>query len=155
MKLNFKSLILIIYALSSSLALVSTSFAGAKSDGEAFLEKNKKVDGVVVLDSGMQYKILTQGNGKKPKKTDTVIAHYKGTLLNGSVFDSSYARNQPLTFGLNRVIRGWQEIIPMMPICSKWQVFIPYNLAYGAQGAGRTIKPYETLIFEIELMGVK
>jgi len=155
MNLKIKLLILMIYALVSSLALVSTSFAGAKSDGEAFLEKNKKVDGVIVLDSGMQYKILTQGSGKKPKKTDTVVAHYKGTLLNGTVFDSSYARNQPLTFGLNRVIRGWQEIIPMMPIGSKWQVFIPYDLAYGSQGAGRMIKPYETLIFDIELVGVK
>jgi len=155
MKLNIKSLILIIYALASSLALVNVCSADAKSDGEAFLKENKKVDGVVVLESGLQYKILTQGSGKKPKKTDTVVAHYKGTLLNGSVFDSSYARNQPLTFGLNRVIRGWQEIIPMMPIGSKWQVFIPYDLAYGAQGAGRMIKPYEALIFEIELVGVK
>lgn len=138
-----------------ALVFSGMSIADAKSDGEAFLKENKKVKGVIVLDSGMQYIILKQGTGKKPKKTDTVVAHYKGTLLNGSVFDSSYTRNQPLTFGLNRVIRGWQEIIPMMPVGSKWKVFIPSNLAYGSKGAGRSIKPDATLIFEIELVAVK
>ncbi len=155
MKLYFRLLFVMVCVVAGSLALINVSFASAKSDGETYLEENKKQKGVIVLDNGIQYKILKEGTGKKPKKSDTVIAHYKGTLLNGTVFDSSYARNQPLTFGLNRVIRGWQEIIPMMPVGSKWEVFIPSHLAYGSQGAGRTIGPDETLIFEIELVGVK
>jgi len=155
MKTIFKPLFIVLSIFVCALLFSHPSFAGTKSDGKAFLKENKKVKGVIVLDSGLQYMILKEGTGKKPQKTDTVIAHYKGTLLNGSVFDSSYTRNQPLTFGLNRVIRGWQEIIPMMPVGSKWKVFIPSNLAYGSKGAGRSIKPDETLIFEIELLGVK
>lgn len=127
----------------------------AKSAGEAFLAANKKKSGVKTLDSGLQYKVLKSGKGKQPISTSTIIAHYKGTLIDGSEFDSSYARGEPATFGVNQVIKGWQEVIPLMHEGDKWQVVIPAELAYGERGSGASIGPNETLVFEIELLEVK
>ncbi|WP_455207992.1 FKBP-type peptidyl-prolyl cis-trans isomerase [Kaarinaea lacus] len=127
----------------------------AKKEGEEFLAKNKKEKGVVELPSGIQYKVIQEGKGEKPQATDTIVAHYKGTLIGGKEFDSSYKRGQPATFAVNQVIPGWQEILPMMPTGSKWQVFIPSEKAYGARGAGADIGPNETLIFEVELLEIK
>jgi FKBP-type peptidyl-prolyl cis-trans isomerase len=131
--------------------------AGAENmkKGEAFLAENKTKEGVVVLPSGLQYKILKAGQGKKPALTDTVECHYKGTLIDGTEVDSSYRRGQPATFPVNGVIRGWQEALPLMSVGSKWQLFIPSDLAYGPRGAGADIGPDATLIFEIDLLGVK
>lgn len=126
-----------------------------KKAGEVFLAANKKKEGVVTLPSGLQYKVITEGKGKKPKLTDTIVAHYRGTLVDGKEFDSSYKGGQPATFPVNAVIKGWQEILPMMPEGSKWQVFIPSELAYGEAGAGADIGPNATLIFDIELISVK
>jgi FKBP-type peptidyl-prolyl cis-trans isomerase FklB len=123
--------------------------------GQAFLEANKKKDGVVTLPSGLQYKVVTEGKGKQPKSTDTVVAHYRGTLINGAEFDSSYQRNEPATFPVGGVIKGWQETLPLMKEGAKWQVYIPSDLAYGPRGAGGEIGPNETLIFDIELLSVK
>ena len=123
--------------------------------GQAYLEANKKKAGVVVLPSGLQYKVISTGSGKQPKPADTVIAHYRGTLINGTEFDSSFKRNEPATFPVNGVIKGWQEALPMMKEGSKWQVYIPAELAYGANGAGNAIGPNEVLIFDIELLTVK
>jgi len=127
----------------------------AKKEGDAYLAKNKKQKGVVELPSGVQYKVIIEGKGEKPKPTDTIVAHYKGTLIDGTEFDSSYKRGQPATFAVNQVIPGWQEILPMMPTGSKWQVVIPADKAYGARGAGANIGPNETLIFEVELLEIK
>jgi len=127
----------------------------AKSEGAAFLEKNKKEKGVKVLANGIQYKIVKAGKGPKPKPTDTIVANYRGTLINGTEFDSSYKRGQPATFAVNKVIKGWQEILPLMPTGSTWKVFIPSDLAYGERGAGASIGPNETLVFDIELMEIK
>jgi len=127
----------------------------AKKAGEEYLAKNKKNKGIIELPNGLQYKIITAGKGDKPKATDTIIAHYKGALIDGKEFDSSYSRGQPATFAVNQVIKGWQEIIPMMPTGSKWQVFIPSDLAYGVRGAGANIGPNETLVFDIELLEIK
>jgi len=124
-------------------------------EGEAFLAENKKKEGVITRPSGLQYKVLQEGKGKQPKPTDTVEVHYRGTLLNGTEFDSSYKRNQTATFPVNGVIPGWQEVLPLMKEGAKWQVWVPANLAYGERGAGRTIGPNETLVFEIELLAVK
>lgn len=123
--------------------------------GQAFLEANKKKDGVVTLPSGLQYKVVTEGKGKQPKSTDTVVAHYRGTLINGTEFDSSYQRNEPATFPVGGVIKGWQEALPLMKEGAKWQVYIPADLAYGPRGAGAAIGPNEALIFDIELVSVK
>ncbi|MDH5512032.1 MAG: FKBP-type peptidyl-prolyl cis-trans isomerase [Gammaproteobacteria bacterium] len=123
--------------------------------GQAFLDANKKKAGVVTLPSGLQYKIITGGKGKQPKSADTVVAHYRGTLINGTEFDSSYQRNEPASFPVAGVIKGWQEALPLMKEGAKWQVFIPADLAYGPRGAGAAIGPNETLIFEIELLSVK
>ena len=123
--------------------------------GQAFLEANKKKDGVIALPSGLQYKVITEGKGKQPKSTDSVVAHYRGTLINGTEFDSSYKRNEPATFPVAGVIKGWQEALPLMKEGSKWQVFIPADLAYGPRGAGAAIGPNEALIFDIELLSVK
>lgn len=122
---------------------------------QAFLEANKKKPGVVALPSGLQYKIVTEGKGQQPKATDTVVAHYRGTLINGKEFDSSYKRNEPATFPVAGVIKGWQEVLPLMKEGAKWQIYIPPELAYGAQGAGGAIGPNEALIFDIELLSVK
>ena len=123
--------------------------------GQAFLEANKKKPGVVTLPSGLQYKVITAGNGKQPKLTDTVVVHYRGTLINGTEFDSSYKRNEPVTFPVDGVIKGWQEVLPLMKEGAKWDVYIPSELAYGPRGAGNAIGPNEVLIFEIELLSVK
>lgn len=124
------------------------------NEGKTFLENNKKQAGVKETASGLQYIVLQEGTGVKPVATDTVLAHYKGTLLNGKQFDSSYDRNEPISLPLNRVIQGWTEGIQLMSTGSKYRFFIPYNLAYGERGAGSDIPPYSTLIFEVELLKV-
>ena len=123
--------------------------------GKAFLDKNGQKETVVTLPSGLQYEILTPGNGAKPKATDKVKCHYHGTLLNGTVFDSSVQRGQPAVFGVNQVIKGWVEALQLMNVGSKWRLFIPSELAYGEQGAGSSIEPYSTLIFDVELLGIE
>lgn len=127
----------------------------AKAAGEAFLAENGKKDGVVTLPSGLQYQVLKEGNGKKPSATDQVVCHYEGTLIDGTVFDSSYQRNQPATFGLNQVIAGWTEGVQLMQEGAKYRFFIPYKLAYGERGAGAQIPPFATLVFDVELIEVK
>jgi FKBP-type peptidyl-prolyl cis-trans isomerase FklB len=126
-----------------------------KKEGEAFLAENKKKQGVITMPSGLQYKILTVGKGKSPKATDTVTVNYKGTLIDGTEFDSSYKRGQPATFAVNGVIPGWTEALQLMKEGSKWQMFIPSNLAYGERGAGGAIGPNAVLIFEVELISIK
>lgn len=126
-----------------------------KKEGEAFLAANKTKEGVVTLPSGLQYKIIKAGDGKKPADTDSVECNYRGTLINGTEFDSSYSRGQPATFRVGGVIPGWTEALKLMPVGSKWQLFIPSELAYGARGAGGSIGPNETLIFELDLLGIK
>jgi FKBP-type peptidyl-prolyl cis-trans isomerase FklB len=125
-----------------------------KKAGEAFLVNNKKKEGVVVTASGLQYKILTKGSGKKPAAGSNVTVHYKGTLIDGTVFDDSYARGEAATLSLGQVIKGWQEAVPMMTAGSKWQIFVPANLAYGDRAASEVIGPASTLIFDIELISV-
>ena len=127
----------------------------AKAAGEAFLAENAKKDGVVTLPSGLQYQVLKEGNGKKPSATDQVVCHYEGTLIDGTVFDSSYKRNEPATFGLNQVIAGWTEGVQLMSEGAKYRFFIPYNLAYGERGAGAQIPPFAALVFDVELIQVK
>lgn len=127
----------------------------AKAAGEAFLAENGKKDGVVTLPSGLQYQVLKEGNGKKPSATDQVVCHYEGTLIDGTVFDSSYQRNQSATFGLNQVIPGWTEGVQLMQEGAKYRFFIPYKLAYGERGAGAQIPPFATLVFDVELIEVK
>jgi FKBP-type peptidyl-prolyl cis-trans isomerase FklB len=126
-----------------------------KKEGTTFLAANKAKDGVVTLPSGLQYKILKAGAGPKPAATDTVSVNYRGTLINGTEFDSSYKRGQPATFGVTGVIKGWTEALQLMPVGSKWQLFIPSDLAYGERGAGADIAPSATLIFEVELLSIK
>ncbi len=126
-----------------------------KAEGDAFLAANKAKPGVVTLPSGLQYKILTAGTGKKPTAADTVVCQYRGTTLDGKEFDSSYKSGQPATFPLTKVIKGWTEVLQLMPVGSKWQVFIPPSLAYAERGAGTDIGPNATLIFEIELIAIK
>ncbi len=121
-------------------------------EGMAFLAENKKRAGVVELESGLQYEIITEGNGPKPKATDTVTCHYHGTLIDGTVFDSSVQRGQPASFPLNMVISGWTEALQLMPTGSKWKLYLPPHLAYGDRQAGAHIKPNSTLIFEVELL---
>ena len=123
-------------------------------EGENFLAQNKAKPGIKTTASGLQYEVLTEGTGTQPKTTDQVTVHYKGTLLNGFEFDSSYKRNQPTSFGLNQVIPGWTEGVALMKEGAKYRFFIPYNLAYGSRGAGQDIPPYSTLIFEVELIKV-
>ncbi len=125
-----------------------------KLQGDAFLAGNKTKDGVVTLASGLQYKILTAGTGPKPAPTDKVTCNYRGTLVEGKEFDSSYKRGEPVTFGVSQVIKGWGEALQLMPVGSKWQLFVPPDLAYGAQGAGQDIGPNSTLIFEVELISI-
>ncbi len=126
-----------------------------KKEGEAFLTANKTKDGVVALPSGLQYKILQEGTGPKPAATDSVVCNYRGTLLDGKEFDSSYKRGQPATFPVTGVIKGWTEALQLMPVGSKWQLFVPSELAYGDRGAGADIKPGATLIFEVELLSIQ
>jgi FKBP-type peptidyl-prolyl cis-trans isomerase len=126
-----------------------------KTKGEAFLAENAKKDGVVALPDGLQYKILTAGQGKKPAETDTVLCNYKGTFLDGTEFDSSTRAGKPVPFEVKNVIPGFREVLQLMPVGSKWQVFIPSSLAYGERGAGNVIGPNATLIFEVELVGIQ
>jgi len=126
-----------------------------KQEGETFLAANSKKDGVVTLDSGLQYKILRAGEGAKPSASDKVVCHYRGTLIDGTEFDSSYKRNQPATFAVSGVIKGWTEALQLMPAGSKWQLFIPSALAYGERGRGTVIGPNATLVFEVELVSIQ
>ena len=125
-----------------------------KQAGAEFLEINRHKAGVVELPSGLQYEILKQGTGAKPSASDKVKCHYHGTLINGTVFDSSVQRGEPATFGVSQVIPGWVEALQMMPVGSKWRLFIPSNLAYGEHGAGDVIEPNSTLIFDVELLDI-
>ena len=127
----------------------------AKEEGEAFLAANAKREGVNVTASGLQYEVLTAAEGKKPKATDKVKVHYEGTLIDGTVFDSSYRRGEAISFGLNQVIKGWTEGVQLMSVGAKYKFFIPYNLAYGERGAGAQIPPYAALIFTVELLGLE
>jgi len=129
--------------------------AANKKEGETFLAENKTKPGVVTLPSGLQYKILTAGTGSKPAATDSVVCNYRGTLINGTEFDSSYKRNEPVTFPVNGVIKGWTEALQLMPVGSKWQLFIPSDLAYGERGNRADIGPNATLIFDVELLSIK
>lgn len=125
-----------------------------RETGEAFLEENKTKEGVKTLESGLQYKVLTEGHGAKPDSDDEVTVHYTGKTVDGKVFDSSVERGEPVTFAVNQVIPGWQEALPMMSEGSKWEIYVPSDLAYGERGAGQVIPPNSTLIFEIELLKV-
>jgi FKBP-type peptidyl-prolyl cis-trans isomerase FklB len=127
----------------------------SKKEGETFLAANKTKPGVVTTPSGLQYKILQPGTGPKPTATDKVVCNYKGTLINGTEFDSSYKRGQPATFPVGQVIKGWTEALQLMPVGSKWQLFVPADLAYGDRGAGNDIPPGTTLIFEVELLSIE
>ena len=131
--------------------------AGEKGrlEGEAFLAENKKEKGIVTLPSGLQYKVVTMGTGPKPKAEQTVQVHYAGKLIDGTEFDSSYKRGQPAVFPVNGVIAGWTEALQLMPVGSKWQLFIPSDLAYGEAGAGHVIPPNATLIFDVELLSIQ
>ena len=135
-------------------------YADVIAEGEKFLEENKTKEGVVTTESGLQYKILTKGTGEIPADTSYVQVNYKGTLIDGTEFDSSYKRkdkdgkSQPATFRANQVIKGWTEALTMMPVGSKWELYIPYDLAYGSEASGADIKPFSTLIFEVELVGI-
>ena len=124
-------------------------------EGEDFLAKNGKRKNVVTTESGLQYEIIVEGNGPKPSLTDKVETHYHGTLIDGTVFDSSVDRGEPISFPVNGVISGWTEALQLMPVGSKWKLYIPYQLAYGERGAGQMIGPYSTLIFEVELISIQ
>lgn len=126
-----------------------------KKEGEAFFAANKTKEGIVVLPSGLQYRILKQGDGPKPTSADNVVCNYRGTMINGTEFDSSYKRGKPITFPVSGVIKGWTEALQLMPTGSKWQLFIPSDLAYGPRGAGGLIGPNATLIFEVELISIQ
>lgn len=126
-----------------------------KKEGEAFLSNNKKEKGVITLESGLQYMVMTEGKGKTPKASDTVKTHYKGTLVDGTVFDSSYERGEPVSFPVGGVIRGWTEALQLMKEGSKWKLFVPSDLAYGERGAGQKIGPHAALIFEVELLSIE
>ena len=127
----------------------------AKAAGEAFLAENAKREGVKVTESGLQYEVLEATIGQKPKATDKVRVHYEGTLIDGTVFDSSYKRGESITFSLNQVIKGWAEGLQLMSIGSKYKLYLPYQLAYGERGAGANIPPYAALIFTVELLGIE
>jgi len=126
-----------------------------KKAGDAFLAANKTKDGVVTTPSGLQYKILTAGSGAKPAATETVVCNYRGTLVDGTEFDSSYKRGQPATFPVGGVIKGWTEALQLMPVGSKWQLFVPSDLAYGERGRSPVIEPNSTLVFEVELVSIQ
>jgi len=143
----------ILFALAISTLPVMAQTALEK--GQQFLQENAKKDGVKTTASGLQYEVLTEGTGKSPKATDTVLVHYKGTLLDGTEFDSSYKRGEPIEFPLNQVIKGWTEGVQLMKEGGKYRFFIPSTLAYGSRGAGGAIGPDETLIFDVELLKVR
>lgn len=134
--------------------LSEEAYAVNKAAGEKFLAENAKKQGVVALPSGLQYEVIKEGNGKKPSATDRVQCHYEGTLIDGTVFDSSIKRGEPAVFGVNQVIRGWVEALQLMKEGAKWRLYIPYNMAYGENGAGEMIPPYSALIFDVELIKV-
>jgi FKBP-type peptidyl-prolyl cis-trans isomerase len=129
--------------------------AANKKEGAAFLAASKGKEGIVALPSGLEYKIVKEGTGPKPTASDTVVCNYRGTLIDGKEFDSSYKRGQPATFPVNGVIKGWTEALQLMPVGSKWQLFIPPDLAYGDRGAGADIGPDSTLVFEVELLSIQ
>ncbi len=130
------------------------TFADVIAEGEKFLAENKTKEGVQVTPSGLQYKVITAGTGEIPTENDNVEVNYKGTLIDGTEFDSSYSRNEPTKFRANQVIPGWTEALTMMPVGSKWELYIPYDLAYGNRQAGEKIKPFSTLVFEVELISI-
>lgn len=130
-------------------------FEPNRLEGEKFLAENKKKAGVVTTASGLQYEIIKAGEGEKPKESDKVKTHYHGTLIDGTVFDSSVSRGEPVTFPVNAVIPGWVEALQLMPVGSKWKLYIPQNLAYGGRAAGDKIKPYSALVFEVELISIE
>lgn len=134
--------------------LAEEAYAVNKRAGEKFLAENAKKEGVVVLPSGLQYEVLAEGNGKKPSATDRVQCHYEGTLIDGTIFDSSIKRGEPAVFGVNQVIRGWVEALQLMQEGAKWRLYIPYDMAYGEHGAGEMIPPYSALVFDVELIKV-
>ena len=136
-------------------AEAAEKYKGAKSEGEKYLSENAKQEGVVTLPSGLQYKVLKEGNGKSPKATDKVVCHYEGMLIDGTMFDSSIQRGEPATFPLNGVIAGWTEGLQLMKEGAKYRFFIPYQLGYGERGAGASIPPFATLVFDVELIEVK
>lgn len=135
-------------------AVAEEAGKAAKQAGEEFLAANSKKEGIVTLPSGLQYQVLKEGNGKRPQATDQVKCHYEGTLIDGTVFDSSYQRGQAATFGLDQVIAGWTEGVQLMQEGAKYRFFIPYNLAYGERGAGASIPPFAALVFDVELIKV-
>ena len=132
----------------------SASIAANQKAGDAFLEENKKKEGVIESPTGLQYKIIKEGTGKKPSAESNVTVHYRGTLVDGTVFDSSYDRGEPATLSLAQVIKGWQEAVPMMKTSSKWQIYVPSKLAYGDRAASEVIGPASTLVFDIELISI-
>ena len=134
--------------------LAEEAYAQNKASGEAFLAENAKKEGVTVLPSGLQYEVITEGNGKKPSATDRVQCHYEGTLIDGTIFDSSIKRGEPAVFGVNQVIIGWVEALQLMQEGAKWRLYIPYDMAYGEHGAGEMIPPYSALVFDVELIKV-
>ena len=136
-------------------AEAAEKYKGAKSEGEKYLSENAKKEGVVTLPSGLQYQVLKEGNGKSPKATDKVVCHYEGMLIDGTMFDSSVLRGEPATFPLNGVIAGWTEGLQLMKEGAKYRFFIPYQLGYGERGAGASIPPFATLVFDVELIEVK
>lgn len=126
-----------------------------RSEGENFLRENAKKEGVISLENGIQYKVVKSGTGgPKPTASSNVKVHYEGTLIDGTIFDSSIKRNEPISFGLNRVIKGWQEALQLMSVGDRWVIYLPYNLAYGERGSGQTIPPYAALIFDVELLAI-
>jgi FKBP-type peptidyl-prolyl cis-trans isomerase FklB len=146
-------------ALATAAVILFTPTEGfgqaGREKGEAFLAENAKKEGVKVLPSGLQYFVLKEGTGRQPTKADNVVVHYKGALVDGREFDSSYKRGKPAEFGVTQVIKGWTEALQLMKEGSKWMVFIPWQLAYGEKSRGALIGPYETLVFEVELVRVK
>ena len=136
-------------------AEAAEKYKGAKSEGEKYLSENAKKEGVVTLPSGLQYKVLKEGNGKSPKATDKVVCHYEGMLVDGTMFDSSIQRGEPATFPLNGVIAGWTEGLQLMKEGARYRFFIPYQLGYGERGAGASIPPFAALVFDVELIEVK
>jgi FKBP-type peptidyl-prolyl cis-trans isomerase len=142
------------FFVTNTLNSINTQRMIMKEEGIKFLNDNAKLDEVTVTASGLQYEVLKQGDGSKPDATDTVEVHYKGTLIDGTQFDSSYDRGQTISFPLQGVIKGWTEGLQLMPIGSNYRFFIPYNLAYGERGAGGVIPPFATLIFDVELISI-
>ena len=134
--------------------LAEEAYTQNKASGEAFLAENAKKEGVTVLPSGLQYEVITAGSGKKPSATDRVQCHYEGTLIDGTIFDSSIKRGEPAVFGVNQVIKGWVEALQLMQEGAKWRLYIPYDMAYGEHGAGEMIPPYSALVFDVELIKV-